>query len=93
MTLKNKNLSPGLPPPVTKLTHEQDLKLRLTYDALCKDSTRKEDIITVFMALQEQNFVLGNSLTNLVSKWPTPQNQLITDEDPSKSGTLFVIKV
>ena len=93
MISNNKNQSPGLPPPITKLTVEQDLKLRLMYDNLIKPETKKEDIITVFMALQEQNFVLGNSLTNLVSKWPTPQNQLITDEDPSKSGTLFVIKV
>ena len=73
MTSKNENQSTGLPAPITKLTHEQDLKLRLTYDALCKPETRKEDIITVFMALQEQNFVLGNSLTNLVKKWPKVQ--------------------
>ena len=93
MTLKKENRYHGLPAPITELTMEQDLKLRLMYDNLIKPETKKEDIITVFMALQEQNFVLGNSLTNLVSKWPTPQNQLITDEDPSKSGTLFVIKV
>ena len=40
------------------------------YDSITKPETRKEDIITVFMALQEQNFVLANSLTNLVEKWP-----------------------
>ena len=72
---------------------EQDLKLRLTYDSLINPKTTKEDIITVFMALQEQNFVLGNSLTNLVKKWPTPQTQATIKEDQSKSGTLFVIKV
>jgi len=70
MTSTNNNQSSGLPAPITKLTPEQDLKLRLTYDALCKPETRKEDIITFLMALQEQNFVLGNSLTNLVKKWP-----------------------
>ena len=48
---------------------EQDLKLRNIYDALNKPETKKEDIITFLMALQKQNFVLGNSLTNLVEKW------------------------
>ena len=72
---------------------EQDLKLRLTYDSLINPKTTKEDMITVFMALQEQNFVLGNSLTNLVKKWPTPKTQATIKEDQSKSGTLFVIKV
>ena len=70
MTSKTKHQSPGLPPPITELTVEQDLKLRLLYDNLIKPETRKEDIITVFMALQEQAFVLSNSLTNLVHKWP-----------------------
>ena len=32
----------------------------------------KEDIITLITALQHQNFVLGNSITNLVNKWPPP---------------------
>ena len=72
---------------------EQDLKLRLLYDNLNKPDTQKEDIITVFMALQEQCFILGNSLTNLVQKWPkAPKVQPITKEELSKSGILFVIK-
>ena len=72
---------------------EQDLKLRLLYDNLSKPDVQKEDIITVFMALQEQCYVLGNSLTNLVNKWPKPpQVQAITKEELSKFGTLFVIK-
>ena len=73
---------------------EQDLKLRLLYDGLINPETKKEDIITVFMALQEQAFVLSNSLTNLVNKWPKnpPQVHTITKEDLSKFGTLFVIK-
>jgi len=58
---------------------EQDLKLRTIYDALNKPETKKEDIITVFMALQKQTFILGNSLTNLVKKWPPPPTQ--TDLD------------
>ena len=94
MTSKTKNPYPGLPEPITKLTVEQDLKLRLLYDNLVKPETQKEDIITVFMALQEQAFVLSNSLTNLVTKWPKPppQDPTITKEDLSKSGILFVIK-
>ena len=30
----------------------------------------KKDVITLFLALQRQNFVLGNSLTNLIDHWP-----------------------
>ena len=62
----------GPPPPITELTFEQDFKMRQIEDALNKPTTAKEDIITVFLALQRQNFVLSNSLTNLVKKWPTP---------------------
>tara|TARA_B100001996_G_scaffold372493_1_gene348940 strand:+ start:309 stop:479 length:171 start_codon:yes stop_codon:yes gene_type:complete len=40
----------------------------------------KEDVITVFLALQRQNFVLGNSLTNLLKKWT------IIEEEAWKSG-------
>jgi len=72
MTSQQENPYPGLPKPITELTVEQDLNLRLTYDSLCKPTTDKADIITVFMALQEQNFILVNSLNNLVKKWPSP---------------------
>ena len=37
----------------------------------------KEEIIEVFMALQKQTFVLGNSLTNLVKHWPHEEVFLI----------------
>lgn len=30
----------------------------------------KEDLITVFVALQRQNFVLSNTVSNLVKLWP-----------------------
>ena len=50
---------------------EQDLKLRMIKDRLNDVyHDHKEDIITVFLALQKQNFVLANSLINLVSQWP-----------------------
>ena len=72
---------------------EQDLKLRLLYDSLKNPNTRKEDIVTVFMALQEQCYVLSNSLTNLVHKWPKPPSvPVITNEDGLPSGILYVIK-
>ena len=70
MTSKEKNLNFGPPPPITKLTTEQDLRLRLIKDKLNNDDVRKEDIITVYLALQKQNFVLSNSLMNLVDNWP-----------------------
>ena len=70
MTSTKKNLNFGPPPPITKLTTEQDLRLRLIADQLKKDNVKKEDIITVYLALQKQNFVLSNSLMNLVDNWP-----------------------
>ena len=70
MTSTKKNLNFGPPPPITKLTTEQDLRLRLIKDKLNNDDVRKEDIITVYLALQKQNFVLSNSLMNLVDNWP-----------------------
>jgi len=54
---------------------------------LAKDETRKEDLITVFLALQKQNFVLVNSLTNLVEKWPKVQP--IINEELSMFGILL----
>tara|TARA_Y100001970_G_scaffold291230_1_gene427604 strand:- start:1930 stop:2097 length:168 start_codon:yes stop_codon:yes gene_type:complete len=44
--------------------------MRLISDKLKRDDVRKEDIITIFLALQKQNFVLSNSLMNLIDKWP-----------------------
>ena len=94
MTSTNENQSHGLPPPITKLTMEQDLKLRLLYDGLTNPDTKKEDMITVFMALQEQNYVLSNSLTNLVKKWPTTPSsvQVTINGEKLPSGILYVIK-
>jgi hypothetical protein len=74
--------------PVTEPTMEQEFQLRRLEDLL--PSATKEDIITIFMALQRQNFALTNTIKQLLKEWPTPQN--ITAEEPSKYGTLFVIK-
>ena len=52
---------------------EQDLQLRKLHDQVQLNYfTNKNDVITILMALQRQNYVLGNSITNLVQKWPTP---------------------
>ena len=54
---------------------------------LGKDETKKEDLITVFLALQKQNYVLVNSLTNLVEKWPKVQPTI--NEELSMFGILL----
>ena len=73
MTLKNKNQSFGPPPPITKLTAEQDFRVRQLEVMLPKDEVDKKDIITLLLALQKQNFVLSNSLMNVVENWPKEQ--------------------
>ena len=96
MTSKKPNQDYGPPPPITKLTIEQDLKLRVLWDQLNKPETEKKDIITLFMALQQQCYVLGNSMTNLVQKWPTQLEiqlaQLTTKEVEQMFGILFETK-
>lgn len=67
--MTNSESSPGLPPPIIELTVEQQFKLRRLEDLLPKAD--KQDIITLFVALQRQNFALSNSLSNLVKLWPT----------------------
>lgn len=63
---------------------EQDLKMRRLKDALESPEAEKEDIITVFLALQRQCFALTNTVVNLVSKWPNHPN--ITPEVLLKFG-------
>ena len=73
---------------------EQQFKLKQIENALRHPETKKEDIITVFLALQRQCFVLGNSMSNLVKKWPTPTPQAppTTEEGTSKFGPSFGTK-
>ena len=88
MTQKNRRSDSGLPAPITKLTYEQDLKMRILKDKLHENyDNHKEDVITLFLALQKQNFVLGNSLTNLLEKWNT------IEEGRSNAGILFGIRI
>ena len=70
MTLKENPPYSGPPPPITKLTHEQDFRLRQLEILLPKDEVDKKDIITLLLALQKQNFILSNSMMNLVENWP-----------------------
>ena len=50
---------------------EQDLTLRIMTDKLEETyHDNKKEIITLILALQKQNFVMGNSLTNLIKHWP-----------------------
>ena len=68
MIPKNKNQDSGHLRPSTKLTLEQEFKLKLVETKLReKYDTNKEDVITVFLALQKQNFILGNNLKNIIN--------------------------
>lgn len=71
---------------------EQDFKLKQIELAL--KEANKDDIITVFMALQHQCFVLSNNVSQLVKLWPAPT---ITDPNTineviSQFGSLFETK-
>ena len=50
------------------MTMEQEFKLKQIETLLPNAS--KDDIITVFIALQEQCFVLSNNVVQLVKTWP-----------------------
>ena len=67
---------------------EQEFKLRQIQDLL--EHADKADIITIFIALQHQNFCLANTVSNLVKQWPN--HPTTTNEDQSKFGILFEIK-
>jgi len=57
---------------------EQQFKLRQIEDALNKSKGEVDAIISLFLALQKQCFVLGNNVSNLVKQWPTAQNITVT---------------
>lgn len=72
---------------------EQQFKLKQIEDALRHPDTKKEDIITIFLALQHQTFVLGNNVSNLIKQWPLPSTaQATTAEEQSNHGISFVTK-
>ncbi len=67
MMPKDKNQNSGHLRPSTKLTLEQEFKLKLVENKLRENYDKKEDVITVFLALQKQNFILGNNLKQLLN--------------------------
>ena len=87
MTSKTNVPNFGPPPPVTKLTMEQDLKMRLLEDRLNSGEVKFKDLATVFIAMQHQNFVLANSVLNLVEKWPKVPPTI--NEVPAMFGILL----
>ena len=87
MTSKKKNQYYGPPPPVTELTMEQDLKMRLIEDRLNSGEVDIKALAIVFIALQKQNFALTNSLLNLIDKWPKVQPTI--NEELSMFGILL----
>ena len=72
--------------PIIELTMEQDFKLRRMEDLL--PNADKDDIITLLLALQHQNFALCNTVSNLITQWPTSP-PTTTPEEPWKRGTLY----
>lgn len=77
--------------PVVKLTMEQEFKLRQIEDGL--KAASKEDIITVFLALQHQCFVLGNNIKQLITEWPSiPNHPTTTPEEKWSRGPLYGTK-
>ncbi len=61
--------------PVTELTIEQQFKMRQIEDAINSPGARKEDLITLYLALQKQNFVLGNNVKQLL-EWGSIQHTI-----------------
>ena len=90
MTSTKKNLSYGPPPPITELTMEQDLQMRKLELSLNSGNVKHEDIVTVFLAMQRQNFVMGNSIKNLIDKWPRVHPTI--NEELSMFGILLETK-
>ena len=77
--------------PVVELTMEQEFKLRQIEDGLKVAS--REDIITVFLALQHQCYVLGNNIKQLITEWPTiTEHPPTTPEERWNRGTLYETK-
>ena len=78
-----------------ELTTEQEFRLKSIEVAINDPKTQKEDLITVLMALQHQNMVLGNSIKQLLAAWPKPpttKDHNITDEVPLMFGILLGTK-
>lgn len=69
MTSNEKNHASIPPLPLLDLTIEQEFKMRQIEDALSNKDLDVKDIVTVFISLQHQNFVLSNNLKQLLKQW------------------------
>ena len=67
---------------------EQDFSLARIEKLLPEAS--KEDIITVFLALQRQVYCLGNTVKNLVKNWPTSTD---TESPPTTSEVISLFGI
>ena len=68
------------------MINEEDI-----WEAWDKVDANKDDIITLYIALQHQNYCLCNTVSNLVKQWPT-FHPPTTQEEPWKRGTLYETK-
>ena len=66
---------------------EQDLQMRKLELSLNSGKVNYDDVVTVFLAMQRQNFVMGNSIKNLIDKWPKVPP--IINEELSMFGILL----
>ncbi len=66
---------------------EQDFQMKKLELRLNSGEVQYEDLATVFLAMQHQNFILSNSITNLVDKWPKVQPTI--NEVPAMFGILL----
>ncbi len=77
--------------PVMELTMEQEFAYRRLEDLL--PEANKDDLITVFMALQKQNYCLTNTIQKLPAERAShPTNPATTSEEQSKFGILLEIR-
>ena len=90
MTSTKSNPNYGPPPPITKLTLDQALKLRQLELKLESGDVNMKDFATLFIALQHQNFVMANCLKNLLEKWPKDPPTI--NEELSMFGILLETK-
>ena len=90
MTSTKSNPNYGPPPPITKLTLDQDLKLRQLELKLNSGDVNMKDFATLFIALQHQNFVMANYIKNLLEKWPKDPPTI--NEELSMFGILLETK-
>ena len=66
---------------------EQEFQMKKLELRLNSGEVAYEDLATIFLAMQHQNFVLSNSITNLVNKWPKVQPTI--NEVPAMFGILL----